>query len=293
MEKETGTFERVIQGDVLGLRVMESTCEFLIKSGYIVVRVTMKKGKLQIMIERSDNIPITLEDCENVSKRLSLLLDHEEWMSSCHEVEVSSPGINRPLTRLCDFHRFAGSRIKIRGQKPINDFGRTIIGRLFKVDSSGKALKVEIDRKDRSFQKREKNRKKGPVGLSEIETEVSKLLEEDKFSEDVGVGLNSQRLNVQESPLSGAGKKISPHQSSSSQGENNLRETSSKSEGSDLCLVNLDNIVSVSIEAKQKEDIHDKGVSSTQASWLQECERFLSKTLDKNKISHKKDAFLG
>ena len=257
----TGTFERVIPEGTIAQKIIESSYQFLIESGYIPVRVTMNRGKLQLMIERSDNTPITLDDCERVSKRLSFLLDHEEWMDACTEMEVSSPGINRPLTRLSDFHRFAGSKIKIKGQKPINNFGRTIIGKLLQLDSSEKILAVEVDTpKNKSAKRPSKNHKKRPTVLSEAEIEVSSLLGED-------VALSGKTLK----------NNLCSKESSHLEYKDSFYQSSPKNEREARCLVELDNIASIFIEAKQKEDIHDKGASYTQASWLQECERFLSK----------------
>lgn len=80
--------------------------------GYDIVRVTMigtpRRQTLQIMAERQDGTGMTVEDCEVISKSLSALLDVEDPISAEYNLEVSSPGIDRPLTRLADFDRFAG-----------------------------------------------------------------------------------------------------------------------------------------------------------------------------------------
>ena len=80
--------------------------------GYGLVRVMMQGGgkhqTLQIMAERSDGAAMTVDDCESISRQLSALLDVEDPISGAYQLEVSSPGIDRPLTRLADFDRFKG-----------------------------------------------------------------------------------------------------------------------------------------------------------------------------------------
>jgi ribosome maturation factor RimP len=84
--------------------------------GYSVVRVSFTGGKratLQIMIERSDEAAMTVEDCATVSHAVSAVLDVADPIASAYLLEVSSPGIDRPLVRPADFERFAGFEAKI------------------------------------------------------------------------------------------------------------------------------------------------------------------------------------
>lgn len=90
--------------------------------GFRLVRVRMigAAGKtLQIMIERL-NGTITLDDCEKVSRVLSPLLDIEDPISTKYDLEVSSPGIDRPLVRAEDFERWSGHEAKIELTKAID-----------------------------------------------------------------------------------------------------------------------------------------------------------------------------
>jgi ribosome maturation factor RimP len=83
--------------------------------GYELVRVTFTGGDrqiLQIMAEREDGT-MTIEGCEEVSRTVSALLDVEDPISEAYELEVSSPGIDRPLTRLKDFDRWSGFEAKV------------------------------------------------------------------------------------------------------------------------------------------------------------------------------------
>jgi ribosome maturation factor RimP len=84
--------------------------------GYDLVRVSMSgtvRPILQIMIERCDRQSITVEDCEAVSRSVSALLDVQDPIPQAYQLQVSSPGIDRPLTRDVDFERFAGHEARI------------------------------------------------------------------------------------------------------------------------------------------------------------------------------------
>jgi ribosome maturation factor RimP len=80
-------------------------------AGFELVRaqITDENQKtLQIMAERIDEENMTVEDCANISREISAILDVEDPISGAYSLEVSSPGIDRPLVRLKDFERFAG-----------------------------------------------------------------------------------------------------------------------------------------------------------------------------------------
>jgi ribosome maturation factor RimP len=57
---------------------------------------------------------VSLDDCERFSRRFSVSLDVEDWIPSSYVLEVSSPGVNRPLTKEADFERFRGKNAKVR-----------------------------------------------------------------------------------------------------------------------------------------------------------------------------------
>ena len=83
--------------------------------GYDLVRVRLMGGhtkRLQIMAERSDGT-MTIDDCETLSRTVSALLDVSDPIKSEYVLEVSSPGLDRPLVRPRDFSRFAGHEAKI------------------------------------------------------------------------------------------------------------------------------------------------------------------------------------
>ena len=86
--------------------------------GYRLVRVRMFGNTLQIMAEKPDG-SMAIEDCEAVSRALSPVLDVEDPIASAYSLEVSSPGIDRPLVRAQDFERWQGHEVKIELNEPL------------------------------------------------------------------------------------------------------------------------------------------------------------------------------
>lgn len=90
--------------------------------GFDVVRVLLTGGTravLQIMAERRDGLPMTVDDCAGISRTVSALLDVEDPIAGAYTLEVSSPGIDRPLVKERDFERFAGHEARIETRQPI------------------------------------------------------------------------------------------------------------------------------------------------------------------------------
>lgn len=90
--------------------------------GYELVRVLLQGRSsltLQIMVERRDRQPMTVDDCAEISRSLSAILDVEDPIAEAYTLEVSSPGIDRPLTRAQDFDRFAGFDAKVETVQPV------------------------------------------------------------------------------------------------------------------------------------------------------------------------------
>jgi ribosome maturation factor RimP len=89
--------------------------------GYRLVRVKVSGADgctVQIMAERPDG-SMTVEDCEAVSRALSPVLDVADLIERAYRLEVSSPGIDRPLVRKSDFERYAGHLARIEMEVPI------------------------------------------------------------------------------------------------------------------------------------------------------------------------------
>ena len=86
--------------------------------GFTLVRVQFSGGQvgrnqLQIMAEPNEVREMTVEDCQMLSRHISTLLDVDDPIASAYVLEVSSPGIDRPLTRIEDFDRFNGELVKV------------------------------------------------------------------------------------------------------------------------------------------------------------------------------------
>lgn len=94
------------------LRVAALVEPVLADMGFRLVRVRMSGPTLQIMAERPDGT-FSIDDCEKVSRAISPMLDVEEVIASRYHLEVSSPGIDRPLVRPMDFEAWAGHEVKI------------------------------------------------------------------------------------------------------------------------------------------------------------------------------------
>lgn len=90
--------------------------------GYELVRVRLMSGKtsiLQIMAEKPDG-GIEVDDCADISNAVSAVLDVEDPILDAYALEVSSPGIDRPLTRLKDFEEFEGYEAKLETSELID-----------------------------------------------------------------------------------------------------------------------------------------------------------------------------
>ncbi len=95
------------------------------------VKVTGEAGcTVQVMAERPDG-SMSVEDCEAVSRLISPLLDVEDPIERAYRLEISSPGIDRPLVRRSDFTRWAGHRAKVELTMPLagrKRFNGTLLG---------------------------------------------------------------------------------------------------------------------------------------------------------------------
>ena len=115
--------------------------------GYSIVRVAFTGGRrptLQIMAERVDNVMMTVDDCATISHTVSALLDVADPIDSAYQLEISSPGIDRPLTRRADYERFAGFEAKIDMLRPIEG-RRRFRGKLIGVEGDDAKLLVGAD----------------------------------------------------------------------------------------------------------------------------------------------------
>jgi ribosome maturation factor RimP len=126
-------------------RLIAGTLEAM---GYDIVRVMLagdRRVRLQIMAERRDGRGMQVEDCARLSRAVSAVLEVEDPIAGSFELEVSSPGLDRPLTRLADFARFAGHEAKLETSAAI-DGRRRWRGRLLGI--TGENVRLAFDERE-------------------------------------------------------------------------------------------------------------------------------------------------
>ena len=114
--------------------------------GYDLVRLQLSGGNarkvLQVMAERKDRKAMTVDDCADLSRAISPVLDEKDPIEDNYTLEVSSPGIDRPLVKLEDFDRFKGFEAKVEALSLINGRKR-FSGRLQGIDGQDVVLLFE------------------------------------------------------------------------------------------------------------------------------------------------------
>ena len=124
-------------------RIIEPSLEAM---GYRLVRLMqtggLKRLTLQVMAERRDDAPMTVEDCAEISRSVSALLDVADPIADAYLLEVSSPGIDRPLVRPEDYDRFAGFDARIELDEPL-DGRKRFKGKLLGRDGEAVRLVAE------------------------------------------------------------------------------------------------------------------------------------------------------
>ena len=135
------TEPRLIVEPGLSARVATIAEPVIEQLGYRLVRVKVSGADgctVQIMVERPDGTMV-VEDCETVSRALSPVFDVADPIDKAYRLEVSSPGIDRPLVRKSDFDRYAGHLVKIETEIPID--GRKRFRGLL-IGSEGEAAEI-------------------------------------------------------------------------------------------------------------------------------------------------------
>ncbi len=124
VQDANGELEKAVL-EVLHPIVEENSCElvdikYLRESGGRVLRIYLDKEG-----------GVTVDDCANVSRELGVVLDAYDIIPHSYTLEVSSPGLRRPLKRQSDYERFKGRRVKIKTTDPVEDrrvFSGTLLG---------------------------------------------------------------------------------------------------------------------------------------------------------------------
>lgn len=126
----------------------------LADKGYGIVRVLLSgnvRRTLQIMIDRLDDISVNVDDCATVSRTVSVLLDQYDPIEGAYYLEVSSPGLDRPLVKLKDYIRFQGEDVVIKTHQAI-DNRKTFVGRLESANETEVTLTLKDDPKQENLQ---------------------------------------------------------------------------------------------------------------------------------------------
>lgn len=103
---------------------------------------------LRVYLDRPDSRPgepaVSIEDCTRVSRALEPWLDEREGLSDRYQLEVSSPGVERPLLRPRDWRRFAGAPVAVKGRVPLAGGGKRIEGELLGLEGEAGAERVRL-----------------------------------------------------------------------------------------------------------------------------------------------------
>jgi ribosome maturation factor RimP len=116
-------------------------------SGCELLEVQFKGGILRLILDRQDGV--SLSHCEAVSKQASALLDVTDWGERRYVLEVSSPGLDRPLYGPEDYQRFLGRRVKVTFESPETGVRQTVSGRLDDLLNEGDVTAVVVDSNNR------------------------------------------------------------------------------------------------------------------------------------------------
>lgn len=143
---QLGVGDKGVTGDELA-RLLEPT---VIRLGYeladLEVRLGGKGGVVRVFIDKPDGIG--LDDCEKVSLAVSAILDVEDPVPGNYDLEVSSPGLDRKLTKVEHFQRFIGETVKVSLRFP-KEGRRRFRGTLVSADDEN--IVVEVDGESHSL----------------------------------------------------------------------------------------------------------------------------------------------
>ncbi|HMM65067.1 MAG TPA: ribosome maturation factor RimP, partial [Mesorhizobium sp.] len=135
---ETAGDDRIIRESGIDARIAMIVQPVLKAMGFRLVRVRLSGQNgltLQIMAEREDGT-MTVEDCEEVSRAISPALDVDDPIEKAYHLEVSSPGIDRPLVRKSDFSDWTGHLVKMETATLVAERKR-FKGRIAEADAEG------------------------------------------------------------------------------------------------------------------------------------------------------------
>jgi ribosome maturation factor RimP len=176
---------RLVSETGVAARVAHLAGPVLAQLGFRLVRVKLMQQSgqiLQIMAERPDGI-MTIDDCEAASQALSPELDVADFISGEYRLEISSPGVDRPLVRVSDFRRAVGHEARVELTHPTESGRKRFRGIIKGVEGDGREGKVSIERNDA----REDEEKLVVLSLADLE-EAKLMLTEALIRESLRAG---------------------------------------------------------------------------------------------------------
>lgn len=137
-------------------RIEELIQPTVTEMGYELVDVEfVKEGPnwyLRIFIDKEGGV--TIDDCETVSKTLEKIFDEKDPIEQAYFLEISSPGIDRPLKKKEDFIKYNGEMVDIKLYKPYEG-SKEYTGKLVGYDENDGTVTIEVDDKNIAFTKKE------------------------------------------------------------------------------------------------------------------------------------------
>jgi ribosome maturation factor RimP len=116
VDEKLENFSKIVQAKEV-IEIAPKLLQSINSLGFRVVRISMiesYKKTLQFMIERADLSEITIKECTKLSRLISDILDEKDFVVGEYNLEISSPGLERPIIEYSDFKRFIGSKAKIK-----------------------------------------------------------------------------------------------------------------------------------------------------------------------------------
>lgn len=119
----------------------------LVREGYELVEVEISgsgpRTLLRLFIDKKGGV--TLDDCASVSEAVDAILDVDDPFESTYTLEVSSPGLDRPLRKRADFERFVGRKVHVKTYGPVEGAGNRKVFPGVLVGLEGDSVKVDVD----------------------------------------------------------------------------------------------------------------------------------------------------
>lgn len=117
------------------------------REGYELVEIETVGAGASMIVRLFIDKPggVTLDDCANVSEAVSAMLDVEDPIESAYNLEVSSPGLDRPLRKASDYDKFVGRQAKIKTYGPVDGAGnrKVFVGKI--VGREGELVRIDVD----------------------------------------------------------------------------------------------------------------------------------------------------